>query len=158
VSELARVKARFQRLGQDPSCTITSPTDPQYNCIAWAAEDSTHWWWPVPPGLVPTRAGVYWPPGVPQTGALSDFQEAFELRGYEVCSEIAHEPGFLKVAFYVDASGDPTHAARELPSGEWTSKLGDWVDVTHGNPDGVGGTSGYGTVALVMRRSTGGTH
>jgi hypothetical protein len=27
---------------------ITSPTDADSNCIAWAAGDSGNWWWPGP--------------------------------------------------------------------------------------------------------------
>ena len=36
---------------------ITSPATKQYNCIAWAAEESHQWWWP---------SGPYWPDGVPK--------------------------------------------------------------------------------------------
>jgi hypothetical protein len=25
---------------------VTSPATPAYNCVAWAAEDTEHWWQP----------------------------------------------------------------------------------------------------------------
>jgi hypothetical protein len=25
---------------------VTSPADRKYNCIAWAANDASDWWWP----------------------------------------------------------------------------------------------------------------
>ena len=34
---------------------ITSPPQPNYNCIAWAADNVTHWWWPDAYGQ------YYWP-------------------------------------------------------------------------------------------------
>ena len=41
------------------------------------------------------------------------------------------EPGFEKVALFVNASGVPTHAVRLLLIGLWTSKLGEWEDIEH---------------------------
>ena len=30
--------------------SITSPTEISYNCIAWAANEDTRWWWPAQGG------------------------------------------------------------------------------------------------------------
>ncbi len=68
---------------------------------------------------------------------------------------------FEKIAIYVDTDGVPTHAARQLPDGSWTSKLGDWEDIQHqtlealetGN-DKAHQELGYGKVAKIMRRAS----
>ena len=60
------------------------------------------------------------------------------------------EAGFVKVALY--ASGlFYTHAARQLPNGKWTSKLGRGEDIEHDSPDDVAGGV-YGAVVGVMKR------
>jgi len=41
------------------------------------------------------------------------------------------EPGFEKIVIYVDDADVPTHAARSLQNGMWTSKLGDEEDIEH---------------------------
>ena len=103
--------------------SVTSPLTPAYNCIAWAAGDSTRWWWP--------DDHVYWPGGVPVEESLDSFVAAFETLEYEACPDGQLEPGFEKVAIYASADAVPTHAARQLPNGLWTSKLGKDVDIEH---------------------------
>jgi hypothetical protein len=44
----------------------------------------------------------------------------------------------------------PKHAARQLPSGRWTSKLGPMEDIEHALHDLTG--MAYGSVVLVMKR------
>jgi hypothetical protein len=46
-----------------------------------------------------------------------------------------------------------THAARQLPTGKWTSKLGKAEDIEHDSPDDVAGGI-YGEVVLFMRRQS----
>ncbi len=60
------------------------------------------------------------------------------------------ESGFEKLALFADVRGVPTHAARQLPTGRWTSKLGEWEDIEH-ELHALEGEL-YGTVALVLRR------
>jgi hypothetical protein len=48
-------------------------------------------------------------------------------------------------------NGEPTHIARMLSSGKWTSKLGDGEDIEHGALDSVGGII-YGEPVLYMRK------
>jgi hypothetical protein len=81
------------------------------------------------------------------TGVINAYVQA----GYEVCDSSTLEPGFEKIAIFADASGDPRHAARQLPSGAWTSKLGEHVDIEHKDVDAVGGIL-YGEPAVYMRR------
>jgi|GEM_PF-3681614 len=55
--------------------------------------------------------------------------QAFATLGYEVCDNVELEPGFEKIALYAGADGIPTHAARQLQAGPWTSKLGRMEDI-----------------------------
>ena len=123
---------------------ITSPRTPTYNCIAWAAGDTSTWWWPT---------GKYWPGQVPKVATLSAFVMAYSLQGYEVCDARDLEAGFQKVAFYVGPDGLVTHAARQLCDGLWTSKMGPSFDITH-TLEGLEGLS-YGKIAAVLRRNAG---
>lgn len=96
---------------------ITSPADDIYNCIAWAANDPLHWWWP---DILKAR---YWAADVLREETVAAFQEAFGSLGDTVCAGEEMEASVEKVALFADAEGFPTHAARQLPSGRWTSKL-----------------------------------
>lgn len=133
----------FPRLGGN--FVETSPRTPQYNCIAWAAGDDSQWW--QPSGL----GGHYWPPGVPLEMTLSAYRSAYETLGYEVTPSDDMEQGYEKVAIFVDVDGIPTHAARQLLDGRWTSKLGENIDIAHDTVSDVGGGF-YGETALFMRR------
>jgi hypothetical protein len=102
----------------------------RYNCIAHAAGDRERWWWPDSQGLV--GYVVYWPPGVDFEVTLKAFIDAFRTKGFVPCEEMNTElePGCEKVVLYTDPdTNEPTHAALQLPSGSWTSKLGDWEDI-----------------------------
>ncbi|MCI0362089.1 MAG: hypothetical protein L0211_26710 [Planctomycetaceae bacterium] len=121
---------------------ITSPATSDYNCIAWAASDTEHWWQP----------GVYWP----ISASIDDFgvnvlESALGVLGFEPCGDGQSEVGFVKVAIY-GSSLFYTHAARELPSGKWTSKLGRDVDIEHDTPSDVAGGL-YGEVVRFMKRA-----
>ena len=119
----------------------------EYNCIAWAASDTTQWWWPDDPDI----GEGYWPEEVPREVTIPAFIAAFNTRGYEQCDDGSLEPGFEKIAIYVDQSFEPTHAARQLPDGRWTSKFGDFEDVIHSNVSCIEGGL-YGRVAVYMKR------
>src|SRR5437867_2945073 len=118
----AELEAVFPNL-RSTAYDVISPATPRYNCIAWAAGDDQRWWEPTHVG------GCYWPPGVPKTFTLDSYLQAFQQQGYELCNTGALEPGYEKVAIYSDQNGLPTHAARQLPRGTWTSKLGKLVDI-----------------------------
>ena len=120
---------------------ITSPATTDYNCIAWAAGDTAHWWQP----------NVWWPlPASPDDFGTEALQRAFEALGYEVCADGRPEAGFEKVALY-GLAPFYTHAARQLADGRWTSKLGGAEDIEHDTPDDVAGGV-YGDVVQYMRR------
>ncbi len=123
---------------------VVSPETADYNCIAWAAEVEDRWWWPDP------MEQEYWPPGVPRESTLQAFEAAYGTLGYSRCSQNHFEPGFQKIAIYAKG-GVPQHAARQLPDGRWTSKLGELHDIEHVNLAGVE-SAAYGKVALILRR------
>jgi hypothetical protein len=137
------IPSLFPRL-RSSGYKITSPATIGYNCIAWAADHSESWWWP------DLFHQYYWPPGIPRNESIDAFVALFESFGYEVCEKADHEKGFEKVAIYVGSNAKVTHAARQLDSGVWTSKLGSLEDIEHVF-DGVSG-SRYGSVAVIMRR------
>lgn len=118
---------------------ITSPQDENYNCIAWAAGEQGFWWWP----------GRFWPKDVPAAETRLAFVRAFATKGYEECAGSELEPGFEKISLY-EKMGRPKHAARQLPNGTWTSKLGLEYDISH-ELDGLSGKQ-YGKPVLFMRR------
>ena len=131
----------FPRLSPK-NCRITSPPTAEYNCIAWAAKDETRW-------CEPNR---YWPIETdPVDYDLGILVRVFESLGFAECSDGLFEPEFLKIAIY--GSGVYcTHAARQLPTGKWTSKLGKREDIEHDQPDDVGGGV-YGELVLFMKRA-----
>ena len=122
---------------------IISPRDRNYNCIAWEAGDNRNWWWP---DLVQEDT---WPAGVARVETVAAFRDAFATLGYIVCDDDQLEAGYGKIALFALA-GVPKHAAQQLPSGPWTSKLGAIEDIRHALQDLVG--TEYGSVVLVMKR------
>jgi hypothetical protein len=124
---------------------ILAPPDPVYNCIAWAAGVTDRWWWPAG-----DPQQVFWPAGVPRQEAIEAVQAAFASLGYTVCDQADPEPGYEKVALFATAASLPTHAARQLESGPWTSKLGQLECIEHALR-ALEGTE-YGSVVLVMKR------
>lgn len=136
--------AEFPRLRSD-NYTPASPDDYRYNCFAWAAGDDRRWW------DASGSGGTYWPPEAPLRQTIDAYRAAYETRGYELCSSGVFEAGYEKIALFADASGLPTHAARQLPDGQWTSKLGELLDITHTSVEDVGGGL-YGETAVFLRR------
>ncbi len=122
---------------------VTSPATFDYNCIAWAAGVQDDWWWPDPLDV------SYWPAAARREETVPAFIDAFQALGYQPCADAALEAGFEKIALYALA-GAPKHAARQLASGRWTSKLGELDDIEH-ELDGLVG-SWYGAVVQFMKR------
>jgi len=136
---------------------VTSVEDPQYNCIAWAAgeENIDTFWTPFVIG-----GGYYWPDDkLPRDARVETFVKLYEIEGgFVKCvnNNGDLEDGLEKIALYVDANSQVTHAARQKPDGSWASKLGDWEDIEHRDVQGVGGLNTlYGTVAQFLQRPRG---
>lgn len=122
---------------------IKSDADVSYNCFSWAVNETSRRWEPT--------FGYYWPPSVPRQRTLEAFIKAYETKGYEVCKNADAEEGFEKIAIYADGSGKVTHAARQLKSGEWTSKMGDFEDIEHSSLKCLNGPC-YGSPVAYMKR------
>lgn len=122
---------------------VKSPASILYNCIAWAAKDDRRWWWPAP--------GYCWPIDAPVELSLEAFITAFEAMGYQCCDSGNLETGFEKIAIYVEqVTREPTHVARQLRNGMWTSKLGPREDIEH-TLEGITGIE-YGEIGQFLTR------
>jgi hypothetical protein len=124
---------------------ITSPPTKDYNCVAWACGQSSDWWWPIPQGTE-----IVWPAGAPNEETIAAFRAAFGTLGYLTCDGPDLEPGFEKIALFALPGNVPSHVARQLSNGRWTSKLGMREDIEHALHDLEG--EWYGTVVLFMKR------
>jgi hypothetical protein len=131
---------------------VTSDEAADYNCIAHAAGKNDNWWWPAEPP-------AYWPDGHNRAETLEAFIKAYATIGftYDGDKNYELEAGIEKIAIYVDSDGVPTHAARQLADGGWTSKLGEWEDIQHKTLEAMedsGGLGlGYGKVAIILKRA-----
>ena len=137
------IEALFPNL-KNTTFNITSPEKVDYNCIAWAAGESDTWWWP------DQLDTCYWPENTERTETLEAFTKAFESLSYLICDSVEHEEAFEKIALYANEHNKPTHAARQLESGLWTSKLGQSFDIEH-ELNGVSGHK-YGRIVTIMKR------
>ena len=140
---LVSLERLFPRL-RDATYKITSPEQADYNCIAWAAGDDSRWWEPDSLGL------YYWPEDMPREYTVEVYAEVFRKLGFEVCQDATFEVGAEKVAIFA-LDGSPTHAARQLADGTWTSKLGQLEDIEHWDLDQVG-EGDYGEPVLFLKR------
>jgi len=150
---LAALLPHFPNLaGHFLSVGRSQASQPDYNCIAWAAGKDDAPWRP-PGGVAGTGFAKvsYWPSGIPTDEVLQSFVRLFESLGYQPCDDDVLEPDIEKIAIYTTPAGKPTHAARQLESGAWTSKLGQSIVIEHDSPAAVEGPL-YGIVAQIMKR------
>jgi hypothetical protein len=122
---------------------VTSPVDRDYNCIAWAVGNTRDWLWPGDPDV------SVWPDDLPHEESLPAFETLYARYGFAPCETEDFEPGFEKVALFASV-GSPTHGARQLPNGRWTSKLGKSEDIEHDLRAIEGDV--YGRVVRIFRR------
>lgn len=143
------IKAGFPAL-REPEADKTSDETDRYNCIGWAAGDQRRWWEPAPP------PNAYWPKGVTRRYTVDAYREAFESIGYKICADDSIETAKEKIALFMKPGQPyPSHAARQLPDGSWTSKLGPKEDIKHPLRQIEGAT--YGVVFIIMCRRRQGT-
>jgi hypothetical protein len=96
----------------------------------------------------------FWPHGVTRKVTVQAFLQAYATRGYRLCYDNSLEEGLEKIALFGKEEGGtiiPTHAALQLSSGKWTSKLGPFEDVEHPSVDAVNGPT-YGSVVCYLSR------
>lgn len=146
------IKQLFPLLNSDGQFKLTSPEDSRYNCISWAMQRSDRWT-AVPSGLPYLDGVIWWPPGAKEGVDISCLVDAFRYEGFELCNDYSFEEEWLKVALYYDPSTNRwTHAARQLRSGVWASKLGRSYDIHHGTPYTIE-SDVYGKVFCIMKTS-----
>ena len=132
----------------DQNCDVKSPVTNRYNCIAWAAGEDFRNWWPDPFGI------DFWPSGVSRAVTTDAFLRAYSSLGYSLCFDGTLEGGIEKIALFGKGpagSEVPTHAALQLPSGRWTSKLGPFEDIEHTTANAVDGPV-YGHLICYLSR------
>ncbi len=129
-----------------PSTDVTSVRTVSHNCLAFALGDTTRWWEPYL-----DLPGTYWPEDVEPEFTIDVWTRLFERQGYEITDSPSFEAGYERVAIYGDAHGEALHAARQLDTGSWASKLGDLEDVIHTTLEELEGGV-YGSVVRVLRR------
>jgi len=133
--------------------SITSKATRQYNCISWAASQAETYrrWDPDPQGI------YYWPAGVQRKVTMEAVAQVYETLGFRLCFSTALEVGVEKIAIYgrdgPKGTTIPTHAARQLASGQWTSKLGDHEDIMHRDLSDVNGLYGEPIIYMERRRA-----
>jgi hypothetical protein len=128
---------------------ITSPATRRYNCIAWAAGETFRRWWPDPRNI------GWWPPGVQRIETIGAFVDAYGTLGFKLCFDGSLQSGIEKLAIFGFVTPNqppvPTHAALQLESGDWTSKLGDFEDISHNPVEALAGPA-YGKVICYLSR------
>ncbi|MCK4358597.1 MAG: hypothetical protein KAW92_07605 [Candidatus Cloacimonetes bacterium] len=137
------IESKFPNLSEI-NYKITSPYSKNYNCIAWVVGETDRWWWPDP------YYQYYWPYNIPRTNTLDCFIKAFTTLGYKISTTEKYEKGFEKIALFAK-NNLPTHAARQLESGHWTSKLGPQEDIEHFDLKSIEGQD-YGKVTVILKR------
>ena len=100
----------------------TSDRTPAYNCIAHAIGNFNNWWWP--------HEDAYWPPNCSSHDIMEAFHLMFLSLDYCECQNGSFEEAFEKIALYA-LNDVPTHAARQVSNGQWSSKLGTYIDIEH---------------------------
>ena len=124
--------------------TVTSRADNDYNCIAWAAGDSSRCWDDEDEDLYwPTKATI-------RDGTLASLIEAFSTLEFELCESGELEPSYERIAIY-GVGVTWCHVAKQLSNGHWSSKCGKLDDLSH-NSVGDVYCDAYGIVRHYMRR------
>ena len=123
-----------------------------YNCSAWAMGENHTWWEPYDPWKFdPHDEPRYWPPEAPNEFSIEAYIIAFGTRGYVECDSEEWDPGYQKIAIYLGYDYEPSHVALLIEPGKWSSKIGEWEDITHYSLTVLEGDK-YGEVFTIMRR------
>lgn len=152
-AETKLILSWFPKLQKDELYRLTSPATSKYNCIAWATTEDDFNLWPYQNDGVPAtpKGSAYrWPRDVAKDFSVETFQKLFRQYGYEPFDNLIPERGYEYICLYVNDEDEVTHAARQLPDGSWTSKLGVYQDIRHSLHALEGEI--YGTVRCIMRR------
>ena len=130
----------YPGLRKDSEWAITSNQTTRYNCFAWAAHDELNNWEP---------EGDYWPEGCLRELTIPAFIEAYGSLGFSSVTTRRSPKRVERIAIFT-VNGVPQHAARQLSSGLWTSKLGHGFDISHKLKSIC--CDDYGEVAVILER------
>lgn len=139
---LAHLERLFPALSES-GYSKSSGKDPAYNCFAFAVHDKGQFWQKI------AVRGYYWP--LERDDRVDDWIRALGLNNFTVTDNCDLEAGFEKVSIYVNDDGSPEHVARQLESGEWTSKIGKLEDIQHATLGALEGKE-YGKATIFMKR------
>lgn len=133
---------------KDRGIEVKSLPTLEYNCIAWSLAVSDKWLWPktpdAPSKLVSRNTsnnGTSWSSPKKQDPTLEVFYDFYARKGFfpsKNGEDGRLEKGKTKIVLYVYPSKNGEtwvdHASRQLPNGQWASKLGEDVDIIHPFP------------------------
>jgi hypothetical protein len=150
----------FPLLNNSNHRTTSDPVEEQ-NCIAFAAGDRTHCWWPIIESPHKCRPPYFWPKACDPEETIEAFVCAYQVVGFQKCDEGetgSLENGIEKIAIFAKdfnngKSKEPTHAAVQSPTrnGKWRSKMGKQEDIEHELHLLEGRL--YGKVVVFMKRT-----
>lgn len=125
---------------------VSSPRTRVYNCIAWAAGLNDRWLWPTT---------FFWPIKTHTKESIDSFVDYFESLDFRECDDSDLEKNYEKIALFAQENKKgrlvPTHAARQLDNGHWTSKMGEDVDIIHQAVDNVSGPADGNPIKFMKR-------
>ena len=134
-----RREQHFPNLGLS-DFEFTSLRDEDYNCVAWGLESKEDWI------QFKDEEGNY-------DLRICTYLKYFEERGYSIITDLNVNETTSKVAIYFDNNtGDFKHVSRQLDNGRWTSKIGDWEDLSHSSIEVLLGKS-YGNDFVLMQKN-----
>jgi hypothetical protein len=144
---MGKRKSHYLSLEQFPNSfiepfTITSHETPQYNCVAWALNDTENWW--------EADEDYRWLDTIDFDNTLATMQRFFQYFGFEPIDTPNFKNGIEKIALFSDDGMDCTHVAKQLSTHIWTSKLGVSHDITHTLSALEGGI--YGNVVMILQK------
>lgn len=142
------LQERFPKLRPD-NWERRSKANPRYNCLAFANGDERHFW-------TPNRYGgmYFWPPNIKREDSAETWEQMFSDAGFERTKNREVEPGFEKVAIYINLD-DMTVSHIAISDGfTWLSKLGRGQDIAHSSLDLLEGNQldEYGIVDRILRK------
>lgn len=132
---------------------ITSAPTARYNCLAWAIGENHR--------RIDFTQG-HWPNHLRRGADLCDLIALYQSMGFVVCMDETcrtFDPEYDKIVVYAARFKEPgepeihewMHAAKLLPNGHWSSKLGYEHDISHPDPESLAGRE-YGEPLIYMRR------
>lgn len=126
-----RISNYFPNLKLGENFIYTSLKTDVYNCVAWSLKIDGNW--------------------IEYDLNVDDYVSLFFDNGFRRSENTNFMDGVEKIAIYVDDKNLFTHVARQLDTGKWTSKFGEWEDIEHDTLEAIEG-SGYGRPYLIMEK------